>query len=395
MRRQPDAVEWAIPKPSEFSADARGISWRFGAFEPQEFYRADEGREYAVPSVTAEPSYLVDEFALLSRGTPGQRVSRAVALAERWHSPLTLCGVCGCRHLWRGGTSWQNRKPKLQLQGPAGAYLGDAGTRLAHTGAESVDEWLTWADVLNAIRRVAIANRAGRQGEPADVEMFWPVPMQPDDPHPDGDGSNEPEMPAGYRTASERTAEVKQAIAGADHRLLVARFVNKWLSATCVSPALTYSAEAGPGVPPIRIVRIGSVLAWLGWVLREELTSESGAVLSCPFEYPGGKVCGMTERLRRAGDKSRELCELHYNTQGKRDERAELRHHEQAAASVEALAGRGVVIGASGETPRLVRPPVQGETEPPDHVYREWQGSDPARLVSRAGHGRSSRRIVR
>ena len=124
-------------------------------------------------------------------------------------------------------------------------------------------------------------------------------------------------------------------------------------------------------------------------MLREELTSESGAVLSCPFEYPGGKVCGMTERLRRAGDKSRELCELHYNTHGKRDERAELRHHERAVVSLDALAEVGMVADEGGNIPLRSRAVVDEWVNPPDAdaaaaAAAEYEAYTPAVVAARA-----------
>lgn len=399
----PDELEFWIPEPEKFDAASGGISWRESVFRPREPFRADAGREYIVPSSLGRPGYLLDWFALLSQGAPAERVGRVLGLAKEWGSPLTLCGVCGSRHVWRGGTSWQSRKrrPSLLLppgvrRGEEGSHLGDGGTRLVYVGAESVDEWLTWADVLNAIRRVAIANRGGRQGEPADVERFWPVPMQPDDPHPDGDGSNEPEMPPGYRPASERTASVKQAIAGADHRQLVAAFVNKWLSATCVSPTLAYSAEAGPGVPPMRVVRVGSILAWLGWVLREELTAESGDVRACTEPR-----CGLTFHLIRACSntplrRSRELCTLHDVRRRKREQRANrpMPRPEpwkvESERSLNELAELGVEPDQSGRIPPIDRahmPPAElsallRDDAKGDEAFMAWAGDDPNRQES-------------
>ena len=363
----PDEIEFWIPEPEKFDAAPGGISWRFPVLRPRTPYRADPGREYAVPSNLGRPGYLLDWFALLSQGAPAERVGRVLGLANEWGSPLTLCGVCGCRHVWRGGTSWQSRKSKPRLllppgvrPGDEGSFLGDEGTRLVYAGAESVDEWLTWADVLNATRRVAIANRDGRQGEAADVARFWPDPL-PDD---------------------------------ADQRKLVAAFVSGWLSATCVVPTLAYSTEAGPGVPPMRVVRVGSILAWLGWVLRQELTAESGDVIAC--EEPG---CGLTFHLVRARSnsaarKKRTLCNLHDARRRKREQRVagpEPRPEPwkvESEQSLDKLAEAGVEADESGNLPSRAHAFVQGGTEPPDQVYREWQGSDPARLVGRAVHSR-------
>jgi hypothetical protein len=329
MGRLVDAIEWAIPEPREFIAGGKGVAWRFGVLDPQVFYRADEGREWAVPSVAGRPAFLLDEFALLSRGTSEQRKARAGALAREWGSPLTLCGICGKRHNWdrvrprpRGGhaselaDSWWNvERPKLRLQGPPGKWLGDAGTRLVRVGQEFLDDWLVWANVINALRRVYVATSAGLAVDPLDVALFWPGPD------------------------------------AAAPRVLVAAVVNQWLLATCVSPALALP-EDPPGAPPLRVVRIGSVLAWLGWVLREELTSEVGAVGACP-------ECGMTFRLRRAGVKSRELCALHYDAQSKRDERA--RAADQALAEEPA-------------------PPV------PDPALAEYQRPERIRQIHRTIH---------
>jgi len=367
MRPQSDQVQWAFFQPSEFSADERAVAWRVGAFESQDFYQGED------------PPFDLDEFCLLSRGTPEARRRKALVLAERWGTLLTWCGVCHRRHIWDRVTphpktghavdladSWRSvPRPPLRMD-PPGAFLGDKGARMVRTGSEPAGDWLAWANVINAIRRVHVAHLAGRDGDAPDVAVLWPGPPLP----------------------------------GPTQRPAIAAVLNKWLSATCVSPAVALPTNP-PGAPPIRVVTIGSVLAWFAWTLRHELTAETGAILSCPFVQPDGKVCGMTERLKRAGDKSRDLCELHYATQGKRDERTlaallaeppDPRPHAQTAASVEALAGRGVVISDTGETPRLVRPPAQSETEPPDQAYREWQGSDPARLVSKAEHERGRRR---
>ena len=374
MTRLPDALQWAIPRPSEFSADGKGVAWRFGAFEGQEVYRGEE------------PAFDLDEFCLLSRGSSQEeRKRRAAALAERWGSPLTLCGICHKRHIWdkirpRSGrpraveladTWWSVPQPPLRMD-PPGSYLGDKGSRMVRTGSESVGDWLTWANVINALRRVYVANRDGRAVESADVELFWPGGLP----------------------------------AGANPRVPIGAVVNQWLSATCVSPALGYPLDP-PGAPPIRVVQVGSVLAWFGWVLREEFTAESGSVIACP-------ECGMTERLKRAGDKSRTLCARCYDRQSKRDERSlaelgaeheEREGHGLAPASVEALAGKGVVISNTGETPRLVRPPVQSPTEPPDSAYQpspearaalaQWRKSPEGRASIRADRLALPDRIVR
>jgi hypothetical protein len=170
--------------------------------------------------------------------------------------------------------------------------------------------------MINALRRVAAANRAGKPGEPADVARVW-YTGPPADPRP-AEWSDD--WPAELPTDEERRASV--AAMKADpmaQRQTVALIVNEWLRETCTAPAMGYPADAPLGSPAEPIVRVGSVLGLLGWALREELTRGSGAIGTCD-------ICSVTffkERKRVDTDKrkSRTLCEVHDAQRRKREER--------------------------------------------------------------------------
>ena len=311
MRRQSDTIEFSIPEPAGFAVAVEGVTW--GPWKPNP-HGFEVTADDAAPAIPIQLAQRLDDFCTISRGDPAARVVRALTLARDWGSPLTLCGICARRHVWDRATP----DPRL---GRSPALYGRwrvAGAKLAGKGGEPLREWLAWAEIANALRRTAAANRDGRPGDPADLATLWPVALQPDDPHPAGDGSSEPDFDRELPVAVRR-ARVEEARAGADLRLLIAGTVNEWIRSTCTAPGLNYREGASAGAPAVPVVRVGSILGLLGWVLREELTRQSGAIGTCA-------VCSVTffkERRRVDTDKtkSRTLCELHDRQRRKREER--------------------------------------------------------------------------